>query len=217
MNGHHAWEDIVKLGASLFGRRLTFGRTGNISIRDGDRILITPTNTGLGSLAGTRPASIGIDGTHHDGPPPSKEAFLHAAMYRARPEALAVVHLHSTNAVAVSCLTGLDVADALPPLTAYYAMRVGRLPLLPYYRPGDPALRPVAEQAALRHHALLLANHGPIAAAADLSSAADVVEEIEETARIFLRLHGLQWNALTPAQIADIRSWRNPVSEPADA
>ncbi|GAA4667763.1 class II aldolase/adducin family protein [Amycolatopsis dongchuanensis] len=154
-------QDVVDLGASLFTRRLTHGRTGNISVRDGDDILITPTGSSLGALTPDALSVIDRDGEHRAGPRPSKEAFLHLAMYRARPAANAVVHLHSTHAVAVSCLAGLDETNVLPPLTAYYAMRVGALPLLPYHAPGDPALGPLAERAAAASHALLLANHGP--------------------------------------------------------
>lgn len=192
-------QQIVELGASLFARRLTFGRTGNISVRDGDDILITPTGSSLGAL--TELSVLDRHGSHRAGPRPSKEVFLHLAMYRARPDARAVVHLHSTHAVAVSCLAGLDETNVLPPLTAYYAMRVGTLPLLPYHAPGDPALGPLAEKAAADHHALLLANHGPIVAGRDLAAAADAVEELEETARIFLLLQGMPTRPLSAAQV----------------
>lgn len=200
-----ARNELVELGASLFGRRLTFGRTGNLSVRSGDGILMTPTGSSLGSLDPGELAQLHPDGSHVSGPPPSKEAFLHLAMYRARPAAGAVAHLHSTHAVAVSCLAGVDPDDVLPPLTAYYVMRVGRLPLLPYHAPGDPALGPVAEAAAARHHALLLANHGPIVAAADLATAADAIEELEETARLFLLLHDHPTCPLTDDQADRLR------------
>ncbi|MFD4669940.1 3-oxo-tetronate 4-phosphate decarboxylase [Lentzea sp. NPDC058450] len=183
---------LVALGASLFERRLTHGRTGNLSVRVGDRILVTPTGVSLGALDEHALSVIDTGGRHVSGPPPTKEAFLHAAVYRARPEAHAVVHLHSTHAVAVSCLAGLDPADVLPPLTAYYAMRVGKLPLLPFHAPGDTALGPVVERAARDHHAFLLANHGSVVAGPDLLTAADAAEELEETARIYLLLRGLR-------------------------
>jgi ribulose-5-phosphate 4-epimerase/fuculose-1-phosphate aldolase len=193
-------EQVVRLGRSFFERRLTFGRTGNISVRQGDDILVTPTGASLGTLRADDLSTIDPTGRHVAGPAPSKEAFLHAAMYRARPTAGAVVHLHSTYAVAVSCLDGLDPADVLPPLTAYYVMRVGRLPLLPYHAPGDPALGPLAERTAAGNHALLLANHGPVVAGADLDAAADAVEELEETARLFLLLQGHRIRPLTGVQ-----------------
>jgi 3-dehydro-4-phosphotetronate decarboxylase len=197
---------IVGLGASLFARRLTFGRTGNLSVRDGANILVTPTGASLGALDPDRLSVIDVEGRHVDGPKPSKEAFLHAAVYRARPDEGAVIHLHSTYSVAVSCLDGLPEDDVLPPLTAYYVMRVGALPLLPYHAPGDASLEPLAEQVARRHHAFLLANHGPVVAGADLAAAADAVEELEETARLFLLLQGQATRPLTPVQVTALRT-----------
>jgi 3-dehydro-4-phosphotetronate decarboxylase len=197
--------DIVTLGASLFSRGLTFGRTGNLSARVGEHLLVTPTGASLGALDADQLSVVSVDGTHIDGPRPSKEAFLHAAFLRARPDASAVVHLHSTHAVAVSCLADIDPIDVLPPLTAYYVMRVGRLPLLPYHAPGDRRLEPLAEEMARDHRALLLANHGPIVAGVDLASAADAVEELEETARLFLLLRGHRTRPLTAAQADELR------------
>jgi ribulose-5-phosphate 4-epimerase/fuculose-1-phosphate aldolase len=199
-----ATEQVIALGASLFARRLTFGRTGNISIRDGDRILVTPTGASLGALEAL--SVIDMDGRHVDGPKPSKEAFLHAAVYRSRPGAGAVVHLHSTYSVAVSCLDGVPADDVLPPLTAYYVMRVGTLPLLPYHAPGDDSLEQLAERTAQQNAAFLLANHGPVVAGSDLAAAADAVEELEETARLFLLLQGHRTRPLTAEQVSDLRA-----------
>lgn len=197
-------EQLAAVGRSLFERRLTFGSTGNLSVRVGDLVLMTPTGTRLGDLEPDRIAALSPDGRHLSGDRPTKEAFLHLAMYRARRDARAVVHLHSTHAVAVSCLSGLDPRDVLPPLTAYYAMRVGALPSLPYFAPGDRALEPVAEAAAREHHALLLANHGPIVAGSSLLSAADVIEELEQTAKLYLLLRGIETNRLSPEQVAEL-------------
>lgn len=199
-------QQIVDLGASLFARRLTFGRTGNLSVRVGDDVLLTPTGASLGALDPDELSVIDTSGRHVGGPRPSKEAFLHAAVYRARPDAGAVVHLHSTYSVAVSCLADVDPADVLPPLTAYYVMRVGRLPLLPYHAPGDSALEPLAEATARTDHAFLLSNHGPVVAGADLAAAADAVEELEETARLHLLLQGHRTRPLTPEQAAGLRN-----------
>lgn len=196
-------QQVLDLGASLFARRITFGRTGNISVRDGDRVLLTPTGVSLGALEEL--SELSVEGEHLSGPAPTKEAFLHLAMYRARPSASAVVHVHSTHSVAVSCMAGLDPGDVLPPLTAYYAMRVGSLPLIPYHAPGDASLGALAEGMARDHHAMLLANHGPVVAGGDLAAAADAVEEIEETARIFLLLRNTATTPLTPAQVAALR------------
>jgi ribulose-5-phosphate 4-epimerase/fuculose-1-phosphate aldolase len=198
-------EQVVALGASFFARRLTFGRTGNISVRDGHDVLVTPTGSSLGSLDPAALSVIDARGRHVGGLKPSKEAFLHAAVYRARPTAGAVVHLHSTYSVAVSCLDGLPEHDVLPPLTAYYVMRVGTLPLLPYHAPGDEALEPLAETTAGAHSAFLLANHGPVVAGTDLAAAADAVEELEETARLFLLLRDLPTRPLTAAQADELR------------
>ncbi|MEV4808059.1 3-oxo-tetronate 4-phosphate decarboxylase [Nonomuraea sp. NPDC049421] len=193
---------IVAAARSLFARGLTHGSTGNLSVRVGDRVLVTPTGSSLGTVEAADLSLIDLTGAHVGGPKPSKEAFLHAALLRARPDAQAVVHTHSTYAAAVSCMDGLDPDDALPPLTAYFAMRVGRLPLLPYYAPGDAALGPAAEEKARTHRALLLSNHGPIVAGASLGAALDAVEELEETAKLFLLLRGVPTRPLTPEQRA---------------
>jgi ribulose-5-phosphate 4-epimerase/fuculose-1-phosphate aldolase len=196
-------QSIVELGASLFARGLTFGRTGNLSAVDTDgTILMTPTGVALDKLRADQLSRLDVSGRHLDGPNPTKEAFLHLAIYRARPQEKAVVHTHSTYSVAVSCLRDIDHTNALPPLTAYYAMRVGALPLLPYHAPGDESLGAVAQLAATTHHALLLANHGPVVAGADLAAAADALEEIEETAKLSLLLRG---QAVAPVPEDEVR------------
>jgi 3-dehydro-4-phosphotetronate decarboxylase len=207
MNAHEASigaaaEDIATLGASIFARGLTPGRTGNLSCRIGDEIVVTPTGASLGSLDPHQLAIIDLEGRSIRGAQPSKEAGMHAALYRARPTARGVVHLHSTHAVAVSCLADLDERSALPPLTAYFAMRVGRLPLVPFFAPGDPSLSIAVEELAREHHAMLLANHGSVVAADDLLSAADAAEEIEETARLRLLLGDKPTRPLTSAQLS---------------
>jgi ribulose-5-phosphate 4-epimerase/fuculose-1-phosphate aldolase len=125
-------------------------------------------------------------------------------MYGARPGSGAVVHLHSTHSVAVSCLDGIDHANCLPPITAYYAMRIGRLPLVPYYPPGDETLAEAVGALAGKHHAVLLANHGPVVAGTSLSAAQDAIEELEETAKLFLLLRGERLRLLTDAQVAEL-------------
>lgn len=195
-----AREEVIAAARSVFSRGLTHGSTGNISVRTADGILVTPTGSSLGTVRAEQLSLIDLDGRHIDGPAPSKEAFLHAAMLRARPTAGGVVHTHSTHAAAVSCMDGLDEADALPPLTAYFAMRVGRLPLLPYFAPGDSRLMQVAESMAREHSSLLLRNHGPIAAGATLSGALDAIEELEATAKVFLVLRGERTRPLTTEQ-----------------
>ena len=181
---------MVALGAALYDRGLTPGRTGNLSVRDGGEILITPTGVCLGRLDPERLALISRDGAHLSGDPPSKELMLHQILYQNHPECQAVAHLHSTHAVAVSCLLGLDDDDALPTITPYFAMRVGRLPLADYAHPGSEQLVNEVARAAARSRCVLLRNHGSLAAARTLESAVDAVEEIEETARLFLLLDG---------------------------
>jgi 3-dehydro-4-phosphotetronate decarboxylase len=199
-------ERICTCGASLFQRGLTFGSTGNISVSlpDGGW-LMTPTNASLGDLDPARLSKIGANGQHVSGDKPTKEAFLHRVMYRQRQKCEAVVHLHSTHSVAVSCLHGLDEHDCLPPITAYYVMRVGRLPLVPYYPPGDESLAAAVEKLAGTHHAVLLANHGPVVAGSSLENAVYATEELEETAKLFLLLRGSSIRPLTAEQTDDLR------------
>ena len=198
-------DEICELGRSIFERGLTHGSTGNISARCGDGWLLTPTGSNLGRLDPARLSKLDWNGKLISGDPPSKESFLHLAMYQERVRSQAVVHLHSTHSVAVSVLEGLDPNDLLPPLTAYYVMRIGTLPLVPYYAPGDMALAEAVRRYAGKHHAVMLANHGPVVAGTSLAAAADAVEELEATAKLHLMLQGQRLRALTPEQVADIR------------
>ncbi|HLW28032.1 MAG TPA: 3-oxo-tetronate 4-phosphate decarboxylase [Kiloniellales bacterium] len=199
-------ERIALHGRSLFERGYGCGSSGNISVRLEDGILVTPTNSSMGRLDPARISKLDWEGGLVSGDKPSKEAFLHLAMYQERPEEKAVVHLHSTHSVAVSCLAEIDPEDVLPPITAYYVMRVGKLPLLPYYRPGDMALAEAVRAAARQHRAMLLANHGPVVAGKDLEAAVYAAEELEETARLFLLLRGERTRFLTQEQIADLKT-----------
>jgi ribulose-5-phosphate 4-epimerase/fuculose-1-phosphate aldolase len=198
-------EAICAIGASIFDRGLTAGSSGNISVRVGDGWLMTPTNASLGRLDPARLSKLDGGGRLVSGDPPTKESFLHRVMYEERARTGAVVHLHSTHSVAISCLAGLDPEDVLPPITAYYVMRVGRLPLVAYFKPGDLALAEAVRGFAGRHHAVLLANHGPVVAGADLDAAVNAIEELEETARLYLLLRGAKTRFLTPAQVAELR------------
>ena len=200
MNEQEVRGQIVGAARSIYARTLTHGSTGNISVRLGGQVLVTPTGSSLGTVHADDLAVIALDGTHVSGPKPSKEAFLHAAMLRARPQDTAVVHTHSTYSAALSCLDGLDPENALPPLTAYFAMRIGRLPLLPYHAPGDDSLERLAETTARDHGALLLSNHGPIVAGRSLDLAMDALEELEETAKLYFLLQGHPTRPLTSVQ-----------------
>jgi ribulose-5-phosphate 4-epimerase/fuculose-1-phosphate aldolase len=206
MTENQAREAIAATARSLFDRGLTHGSTGNISVRLGDRWLVTPTGSSFGALDPARIALLDDQGGLLQGDPPSKEAFLHRAMYRQRESAGAVVHLHSIHSVAASVLADVDPADVLPPLTAYYVMRIGSLPLVPYYPPGDSRLADAVAGYAGRHHALLLANHGPVVAGSSLSAATDAIEELEATARLYVMLRGQPCRCLSHDQVAELRS-----------
>ena len=199
-------EMLCNAGASLFNRGLTHGSTGNISVAlpDGGW-LMTPTGSSLGTLDPARLSKLDSSGKLVSGDAPTKESFLHTTMYDKRPKSGAVVHLHSTHSVAVSCLDGIDHGNCLPPITAYYVMRIGTLPLVPYFPPGDATLADAVGKLAGKHHAMLLANHGPVVAGSSLSAAQDAIEELEETARLFLMLRHEKLNLLTPAQIAELQ------------
>lgn len=199
-----ARETLCTLARSLFERGLTHGSTGNLSLRTPEGFLMTPTGSSLGALDPARLAFLDVNGVPLRGDPPTKEAALHLAMYGARPADTAVVHLHATHSVAVSILQGTDARDALPPLTAYYAMRVGRLPMLPYFPPGDVELAAAVGAAAAQHHALLLANHGPVVSGTSLAAAADAIEELEATAKLWLLVRHERIRPLTSAEVAEL-------------
>lgn len=205
MNETTLREQITLYGKSLFDRGLTMGSSGNISVRVDDGWLMTPTNACLGRLDPAAISKLDASGNHVSGDAPTKEGFLHRAVYGERPDAGAIVHLHSTHSVAVSCLPDIDPRDVLPPLTAYYVMRIGTLPLVPYYPPGDAILADAVRGLAGRHSAVLLANHGPVVAGKNLEAALYATEELEETAKLHLLLHGRNPRCLTPEQVAELR------------
>jgi ribulose-5-phosphate 4-epimerase/fuculose-1-phosphate aldolase len=198
-------EAICRYGRSLFERGLTPGSSGNISVRlDDGGLLVTPTNASHGFLDPARLARLDAQGRLLSGDAPTKEMALHGALYDSRKTAGAVVHLHSTHAVAVSILPDIDPRAALPPLTPYYLMRCGPTALVPYFRPGDPAVADAIRGLAGRYASVLLANHGPVVAGDTLESAVFATEELEETAKLHLLLRNLNPRHLTPDQIADL-------------
>jgi ribulose-5-phosphate 4-epimerase/fuculose-1-phosphate aldolase len=197
---------LVSLAGSLYARGFSVGSAGNISVRleDGG-YLITPTNSCLGRLEAARISRLDAAFRHIGGDKPSKEVFMHRAFYTARAEAGAVVHLHSTMATAVACLPDVDADNPIPPLTPYFVMRVGRrMPVVPYYRPGDPAMEPAIAAAAADARAVLLANHGPVVSGRTLTDAVYAAEELEEAAKLALLLRGASPRLLTGAQVADL-------------
>lgn len=206
MNEAKLREEICSIAKSIYDRGLTHGSTGNVSAKCEDGWLLTPTGSNLGRLDPARLSKLDWDGTLLSGDAPSKENFLHLAMYQERPKNGAVIHLHSTHSVAVSVLEEIDAHDVLPPITAYYVMRIGSLPLVPYFAPGDMKLADAVRAFAGKHHAVLLANHGPVVGGSSLSAAVDAVEELEATARLYLMLRGHRVRTLTPAQVADLKA-----------
>ena len=203
-------ERIASLAQSLYARGLTFGSSGNISVRTEDGWLMTPTGCSMGEIDPERIAKLDQQGEWLAGDKPTKESFLHLAMYEQRPKADAVVHLHSTHSVAVSCIAGINKQNVLPPITAYYVMRIGTLPLISYYPPGDINLAQAVREMASKHHAVLLANHGPVVAGKSLEDAVYATEELEETAKLFLLLRQAKINPLNAQQVADLQE-RFPV------
>lgn len=208
MNESKLREEICLHGKSMFDRGLTVGSSGNISVRTDGGWLMTPTNSCLGRLDPAALSKVDAKGNLLSGDKQTKESFLHLSVYGERPTAGAIVHLHSTHSVAVSCLAEVDPKQPIPPITPYYVMKIGHLVLLPYYAPGDMTLANAVKEVAGKHHAILLANHGPIVAGKDLESAVYATEELEETAKLYLLLRGNRLKILTPEQVAELhRKW----------
>ena len=197
-------EEIAAIGKSLYDRGLAHGSAGNISVKLPDGWLMTPTSSCLGRLDPARISRLDASGKLVSGDKPSKETFLHIAMYEERASSRAVVHLHSVHAVAISCMDGLDSDNVFPPITAYAVMQVGRLALVPYYPPGDESLAEAVRAVSGRHHAVLLANHGPVVAGSSLDAAVNAIEELEQTAKLALLLRGHPTRYLTSEQVAEL-------------
>ena len=197
-------EELVEIARSLYDRGYTFGTAGNISVRAGNRIFITPTNSSFGKLTAGGLAEVDDSGEALSSVKPSKEAHFHLAAYRGRRDAQAVVHLHSCYATAVSCLEDVDMTDAMPVFTPYYAMRLPSLPVVEYYPPGDAQLAPAVERGAAKSPALLLRNHGSITLGKTLFEAAALAEEIEQQAKLYFLLRE-SGRRLTVEQIAELR------------
>ncbi|PJR15906.1 aldolase [Sinorhizobium meliloti] len=198
-------EEICRYGRSLFERGLTPGSSGNISMRlDDGGWLVTPTNASLGFLDPARISRLDAGGRLVSGDKPTKEIPLHSALYETRSSARAIVHLHSTHAVALTMLPEIDPQAALPPMTPYYLMRAGETALVPYYRPGDPAVADAIRGLAGKYSSVLLSNHGPVVAGDTLEAAVFATEELEETAKLYLLLRNLNPRYLSPQQVADL-------------
>jgi ribulose-5-phosphate 4-epimerase/fuculose-1-phosphate aldolase len=206
MREEQAREALVRHGLSLFARGYSCGTSGNLSVRLGNGgYLMTPTNVSLGCLEPAGLSTLDANGVHLHGPSPTKEAWLHMAMYGSRPGDAAVVHLHSTHATALSCLSDRPADDVLPAMTPYVVMRVGRVARVPYTRPGDRAASATISALAIAHRALLLANHGPVVSGPTLDAAVAAAEELEETAKLFFVLGDRPHHLLTTEQVEELR------------
>ena len=194
-------EQLCDVANGLYERGYAHGSTGNVSARVGSEVWVTPTGQPLRGLSPDALARLDMGGERLNENGPSKEYPFHLAVYRQRPDARAVVHLHSTYAVALSCLESFDGDESLPPLTPYYFMRVAPLAVLPYFRPGSARLAGAVEEAAAAHHSILLRNHGLICAGSSLPEAADRAEELEQTARLHFILRGERTRALSPDDV----------------
>jgi ribulose-5-phosphate 4-epimerase/fuculose-1-phosphate aldolase len=203
-------EQICTLAKSMFDRGLTGGSTGNISSRTPDGgLLVSPTGTSFGRLDPARLSRFDAKGRHVEGDRPTKEMPLHSAFYDTRSQAGAVVHLHSCHAVALSMMPDVDEDDFLPPLTPYGIMQLGRVRLLPFFRPGDPAMGAAVRGLAGKCSAVMLANHGPVVAGKDVEAACNAIEELEATARLAMLTRGLSPRALSEAQVQDVVTYFN--------
>lgn len=199
-------ERLCRWGRSLFERGYSPGSSGNLSCRLPDGFLATPTNSCLGFLDPDRLSRLDAEGRPLAGDGPTKELPLHLAFYRARPTCRAVVHLHSTYATILSCLADVDPDDAIPPITPYVVMRVGRVPVLPYTHPGSPDVEPLIREKAPNHAAVLLGNHGPVVAGVTLENAVFAAEELEETAKLVFMTRDRPVRSLPPERVSELTS-----------
>lgn len=207
MNEARLREELCLTGRTLVEQGLSGGASGNMSVRLEETVLVTPTGYGLGELEPGELSLVDFDGRHISGPRPTKETFLHLALYAGRPSAGAVLHTHSTYSVAVSCLADVDPDNVIPPITPYFVMRVGRVCLVEYFRPGDPAMGEAVVLKSGKFAAILLANHGPVVSGKDLGTALKALEELEEAAKIHLLLKNHKIRLLDPEQIKDLKKY----------
>ncbi|ORM68759.1 aldolase [Pantoea rwandensis] len=208
MTEQQAREEMVHLGASFFQRGYATGSAGNLSLllEDGN-LLATPTGSCLGELQADRLSKVTMQGEWISGDKPSKEVAFHRALYLNNPACKAVVHLHSHYLTALSCLNDLDSENCIRPFTPYVVMRVGDVPVVPYYKPGDDRLAEDLAQLAPRYNAFLLANHGPVVVGKSLREAANNTEELEETARLMFTLGDRSIRYLTDSEVAELRNY----------
>lgn len=203
-------QDLVRYARSMYERGYSSGGAGNISLKlpDGN-VLATPTNSSFGDLDVEELSKVTMQGELLSGQKASKEVLMHLAMYRQRPQCGGIVHLHSPWLTALSCMPDLNYENALPPITPYYVMRVGKLPVVPYIRPGSPLIADEVEKLAINHNSILLANHGPIISGKNIREAVFNAEELEETAKLYFMLKPFGMNTLTPENVNELDSLFN--------
>ena len=198
-------ELICVLAKSMFDRGLTGGSTGNISARTDDGgLLVSPTGTSFGRLDPARLARFDANGRFMDGDKPTKEMPLHSAFYDTRTTTGAVVHLHSCHSVAWSMMPEVDPDNFLPPMTPYSIMKLGKVKLLPFFMPGDPAMGAAVRGLAGKRSAVMLANHGPVVAGTDVEAACNAIEELEDTAKLAMLMRGYDAKMLTAEQVNQV-------------
>jgi ribulose-5-phosphate 4-epimerase/fuculose-1-phosphate aldolase len=206
-------DELIAASRALYERKLIHAAGGNTSVRDGDFVWISQTGAELGKLTPDKLVKVDLQGTVLEGKAPSKEMSMHLAMYRARRDARAVIHVHPTYAIALSTLIGSESDDAVPPYTMAFYVRAGRVPMIPYHPSGARSLHEAVESLAPAYHAILLRQHGVIVAGPDISTAVGVVEEVEQCCQIAV-VTGLKGAPLTQAQLRAIdaglsRTWHN--------
>ncbi len=204
--------EICRVGKSLFERGYAHSTAGNISVRTDAGFLITPTDACLGFLEPAQIAFVDLHRKQTSGSPASKTLSLHQAIYAADPTARCVIHTHSTHLVALTLQGVWSAQDILPPITPYYVMKVGHVPLVPYHRPGDPAVAKavsdrIASAAANGRplRAVMIERLGPNVWHQSLASAMATLEELEETAKLWI-LGNRSMPALSDAQIDELRA-----------
>lgn len=206
-------EALCSRADEFYARGDAFGASGNLSVRRGDRVWITPTGSSLRGLDPDSLACLDLEGGVVGGEPPSKEYPFHLAIYRTRPETGAVVHLHAPHCTAVSCLADLDASEPLPALTPYYIMRVSPLGLVDYYRPGSAALADDVARVSRHCANMLMRNHGMICTGSTMKEAAERAIELEEACRLVLLLRGLPVRRLDDAEIRELLAALRPASD----
>ena len=200
-------EEICRVGKSLFDRGYVHASAGNISVRLDEGFLITPTDACLGFLDPARLAHVGLDGEQRSGDRASKTLALHRRIYEADASARCVIHTHSTHLVALSLAGVWSADDIVPPITPYYVMKVGHVPLIPYHRPGDPRVAELVAQAIARRpiRAVLLERLGPNVWHETPAAAMATLEELEETAKLWL-MSNPKPAPLSDGQIEELRA-----------